>query len=318
MSEPTPMTPVAMWHARGLRVRLYACFAVSLVLFAAAVFSRSGLFAPDTVSTLARHEAFPPAPIVVPAPPPLAELGAEALHGELVARGYTLEGVRAAEIDVPRLFAARLPSDLPALDAIDLRKQVFVKVLLPLILVENERILADRERILRLRDEAQAGGPLDSADAAWLEAISDRYGIGRKVGDPFAELLRRVDIVPPSLAIGQAALETGWGTSSVAQRGHAMFGQMVVLNERDAPSVRRFGHLAHAVEAYALNLNTHKAYGRFRAKRADMRVKGHNPDGYELALALGSYSERKGDYLRDVRSIIRGNRLRPLDTARLG
>jgi Bax protein len=166
---------------------------------------------------------------------------------------------------------------------------------------------------LKLRDRVKAGGALSGDDEDWLDALAEHYGVDDDPPDSFPELARRVDAVPPSLAIGQAALETGWGTSRVAHRGQAMFGQMVATGS----SVRRFEHLAHAVEAYALNLNTHKAYGRFRAKRADMRSRGLAPDGYELALSLGSYSERKMDYVRDVRGIIKANKFRPLDQARL-
>jgi Bax protein len=307
----------ALQTSRALLVRVVSGLALAMVLFGIVAAGRSGLFAADPASTLARREAFLPAMVAIPTPtPPLPDLGAEALFGELASRGYTLEGVRAAEVDVPRVYAARLPTDLPDLDSIDIRKQVFVKLLLPLILAENERILADRERVLRLRE--QAGGLLEPADATWLEAIAERYGVRPRFPDSFAELVRRVDAVPPSLAIAQAALETGWGTSAVAQRSHAMFGQMIAISDSDRLAVRRFGHLAHAVEAYAVNLNTHKAYSRFRARRAEQRNKGQEPDGYELAQTLSSYSERKTDYIRDVRGIIRANRFRPLDAARLG
>jgi len=313
------MTQSAMQKSRALIVRVAAGFALILVLSGIVAVGRSGLFAADPASTLARREAFLPALIVLPTPTrPLPDLGAEALHGELASRGYTLDAVRTEGADVPRLYAARLPTDLPELDSIDLRKQVFVKLLLPLILAENERILADRERLLRLRDESHAGTALDPADRVWLEAIAERYAVKPRFPEAFPELVRRVDAVPPSLAIGQAALETGWGTSTVAQRNHAMFGQMIAISDSDRTMVRRFGHLAHAVEAYAVNLNTHKAYNRFRAKRAEQRTKGQAPDGYELAQTLSSYSERKSDYIRDVRGIIRANRLRPLDSARLG
>lgn len=308
------MTPAALQKSRAIVARVASGLALVLVLLGIVLAGRSGLFAADPSSTLARREAFLPAMIAIPTPtPPLPDLGAEALFGELASRGYTLEGVRTAEVDVPRLYAARLPTDLPELDSIDIRKQVFVKLLLPLVLAENERILADRDHLLRLRDRA-AGEP---ADTVWLEAIAERYGVRPRFPDAFAELVRRVDAVPPSLALAQAALETGWGTSAVAQRSHAMFGQMIAISD-DRLAVRRFGHLAHAVEAYAVNLNTHKAYNRFRAKRADLRAKGQVPDGYELAPTLSSYSERKTDYVRDVRGIIRANRLRPLDSARLG
>lgn len=295
------------WRVRGAAILLVIGTAAGVALHA------PGPFAADPVSTLARrtpptlmHSFAPPQP----QPPAHSSV---ALYEHFTESGYTLDGVREASAEVPRVFLARLPRDLPELDSIDTRKQVFVKMMLPLILAENERILAERERLVRLREQSEAHRPLTPADAAWLGAVAERYGVDVLARKFFDELLRRVDAVPPSLALGQAALETGWGTSNVAQNGHAMFGQM----DSEGEYVRRFNHLAHAVEAYALNLNTHRAYRQFRAKRADMRGKAQTLDGYDLALTLTRYSERKMDYVRDVRTIIRSNRLRPLDAARL-
>jgi Bax protein len=262
----------------------------------------------------ARHDSTLLALFSAALPPSPVNLSASAIGDRFERQGYTLDALRQDSVPVPRIFLARLPADLPSLDSVTLRKEVFVKMLLPLILAENERILSEREHLLKLRDRVRAGGAaLSGEDENWLEALAERYAVDDDPPDSFAELLRRVDTVPPSLAIGQAALETGWGTSSVAHRGQAMFGQMIATGE----SVRRFEHLAHAVEAYALNLNTHKAYSRFRSKRAEMRGKGSAPDGYELALTLTSYSERKMGYVRDVRGIIKANKFRPLDQARL-
>jgi Bax protein len=307
-----------MTATRGLLLGAWrAGVAVSLLLagagFGIAVLA-PGPFAADPVSTIARREPAFVALFTKPAPPPPPlDMGSAALYEHFTERGYTLDSVREARVDVPRLYAARLPRDLPELDSIDTRKQVFMKMLLPLVLAENERILAERDRVGRLREQAEAGLPLPPPDAAWLEAVAERYGVARTTRNFWDEMLRRIDTVPPSLALGQAALETGWGTSSVAQTGHAMFGQM----EATGDAVRRFNHLAHAIEAYALNLNTHRAYSQFRAKRAEMRLKAQTLDGYDLALTLSRYSERKMDYVRDVRGIIRVNRLRPLDAARL-
>ena len=114
----------------------------------------------------------------------------------------------------------------------------------------------------------------------------------------------------------QAALESGWGTSRGAQRSASPFGQMVFL-DNDRSKIRPFEELAHSVEAYANNLNTHKAYARFRLKRAEQRARGATPDGYDLAQTLSAYSERKSDYVRDVRGIIKANKLQKLDKAQL-
>lgn len=303
------MKPLGLSFKKLPRARVIATLAIALTLGTAAV-----LFDPRT----APHDATLVALLsgALPTPVNADVITASGLGDRFARQGYTLDAVRTDSVPVPRLFLAKLPADLPSLDSVPLRKEVFIKMLLPLVLAENERILSERESLLRLRDRVQAGAPLTEADEDWLAALAERYGVDDDLPESIAELVKRVDAVPPSLALGQAALETGWGTSDVAHRGQAMFGQMVD-NEKGISTVRRFEHLAHAVEAYALNLNTHKAYARFRSKRAEMRQRGAAPDGYELALTLSRYSERKMDYVRDVRGIIKANKLRPLDQARL-
>lgn len=239
---------------------------------------------------------------------------ARLLFEQFAAAGYTLESVRQAD-GVPRIFLTGLPNDLPEIESSDLRKAVFVKMLLPLLLAENERIRADRARLAALRERLDQGRPVRDTELVWLSGLAARYGTDER---SLSELMRRVDVIPPALALGQAALETGWGTSPVAQRSQALFGQMIFRTLGNAPvgTVRPFTSLAAAVEAYALNLNTHRAYADFRARRAEMRRHGRSLDGHELALHLERYSERKHDYVRAVRGIIRANNLQPFDHAR--
>jgi len=254
-------------------------------------------------------------PAAAPAAVMIKAVSAVSLHHQFTQRGYTLDAVKEGEA-VPRVFLAQLPRDLPTLLSPDFRKTVFIKMMLPLVLAENERIRKDRARALQLREALETERPVTTEDMAWLAKLADRYGV--EDGN-LHELFLRVDVVSPSLALAQAALETGWGTSSVAQRGHAMFGQMVFRSEEDGSidaSVKMFRNLAAAVEAYAHNLNTHRAYAEFRGVRAQMRKTGRL-DGHELALHLVRYSERKQDYVQAVRSLIRVNNLLPFDKARL-
>lgn len=247
----------------------------------------------------------------------IAGKAAAELYHLYVERGFVLQAAREGAEIVPRLIVERLPRDMGALDSSEFRKAVFIKTLLPLLLMENERILADRARL----QEILAVGPAaDPADHAWVADLAERFGV-----EPTQtrELLRRVDAIPVSLAIAQAAIETGWGTSRVAQAGQALFGQMVFRSADDDGKVRKFEQLEHAVQAYAENLNTHRAYAEFRRARelarrenpaaADMTA----PDGYNLAQHLRRYSERGMDYVREVRSLMRVNGLRALDRAKL-
>ena len=247
----------------------------------------------------------------------IAGKAAAELYHLYVERGFVLEAAREGAEIVPRLVVERLPRDMGALDSSEFRKAVFIKTLLPLLLMENERILADRAR---LQEILAAGAAADPADHAWVADLAERFGV-----EPTQtrELLRRVDAIPVSLAIAQAAIETGWGTSRVAQAGQALFGQMVFRSADDDGKVRKFEQLEHAVQAYAENLNTHRAYAEFRRAReqarrdnpaaADMTA----PDGYNLAQHLRRYSERGMDYVREVRSLMRVNGLRALDRAKL-
>lgn len=241
-------------------------------------------------------------------------MAADDLYALFVGRGYLLEDTKAANDPVPRMVVERLPRDLAALESSDLRKAVFIKSLLPLLLLENERILADRARLEKIYADIAAGETPGLIDQAFLAETAERYEVP---ADRPRELLRKVDAVPVSLAIAQAALETGWGTSRPAQAGHALFGQMIYRDEDDDGRVRRFAALPEAVAAYALNLNTHRAYGEFRRARAAARGEGKPHDGHALAQHLQRYSERRMDYVRDVRAVMRANGLRALDKARL-
>ncbi len=210
------------------------------------------------------------------------------------------------------------------MQVVEARKRVFVQSLLPLILRVNERILAERRRLISLRDRLEAGSPVPSSERAWLDLLAARYGA--EAGD-FDDLLRRVDAVPPSLALAQAAEESGWGTSRFARDGNALFGQYTyVKGEGIVPAkrspgrrfeVKAFSALIDGVAGYAHNLNSHRAYSAFRAERAKMRAAGMPFDGAALAGSLLRYSERGEAYIKAIRRIIGTNDFGDFDRARL-
>jgi Bax protein len=251
---------------------------------------------------------------------------ASSLSQMLTAAGYHLERVRAGDADVPSLELLALPSDLKDLDSQDTRKAVFLKAMLPLVLQVNEEIAANRARVLDLCDRQAAGQPLSVGEQAWLADVYANYSVA--VGNS-AELLRRLDVVPVSLALGQAALESGWGTSRFAQEGNALFGQtgqqisskgVALKSAADGTSFRSFDSLADAVRAYVRNLNTHVAYKEFRLARASLRRttgEGHALNGLQLVGALKLYSERGASYLDDLRGLMRINKLQQFDKSRL-
>lgn len=256
--------------------------------------------------------------------PHLALNDAHRLADRFAEMGYDLDLIRGQGKPVPRIFLAKLPENLHAVPEVSLKKTVFFQTMLPLILQENDRIRKDRDRLYRLRTDMRLGHKLEARDRLWLAVLAERYKVK---DDSVDELLRRVDIVPPSLAMAQAAEESGWGTSRFAQHGNALFGQWttasgegLVPEDREEGmehKVRRFGTLTQSVAAYMRNLNTHRAYRGFRADRQAMRGKGISPDGWTLADALQSYSARGEKYVGSIRTIIDSNDLRALDGARL-
>lgn len=223
--------------------------------------------------------------------------------------GYGLDGVAKGRA-VPPVFLPSVPGDLDSLDQVEAKKRVFLRVMLPLVLVVNEEIAEDRRRL--------QNGP----DADFVAGLAERYGLP---GTNAQALLKRVDVVPPSLALAQAAEESGWGTSRFVREANNLFGHIApgedgIQPEGDqaGPRMAQFGTLHEAVRAYVHNLNTHPAYETLRRSRAAARARGAFPDGHSLAGALVSYSERGPAYVDTIRAIIRANGLTKFDRAKLG
>lgn len=251
----------------------------------------------------------------------------DSLRSNFAALDYDLATVRNGRARVPRIFVSTLPHDLPADHAAAGRKEIFVAALLPIILRTNEAILADRKYLLRLA----ASGPIETMPAQerhWLEALAGRYNLDRV---DLALLKRRVDVVPPSLALAQAAEESGWGTSRFAQIGNAVYGQRTWgghagmtphIRARGPGSdtrfqVRSFAGIEASVVAYVRNLNSGGAYADFRTRRAELRRDGRPIDGLALAPTLQLYSTRGMAYVAGLAAIIRGNGLADFDRATL-
>lgn len=230
---------------------------------------------------------------------------------------WTGERLDAAALPI----AVSLPPDLDDAASIEARKRAFVGIVLPLALRTNQAILAERAFVEQAATCNEAGKPLSPGAQARLDRLAADYG----AGNDLAVLRNRLDMVPPSLLLAQAAIESGWGTSRFAVDGNALFGQRTTVAARgmrpqgideDATiHVAAFPHLLASVRSYVHNLNTQPAYRTFRRQRAALRDQGRLPDGFDLAAALTAYSERGVAYVRDLRAIIRGNRFDTLDGA---
>ena len=236
---------------------------------------------------------------------------------------YRLDDIRLGEIAVPRLMVERMPDDIVMVDSPSERKRLFIQLALPLILYANERIAADRGRLIALREKIERAAYAPS-DKAWLAGLAGRYGLDSPDLDA---LLRRVDVIPTSLALAQGAEESGWGTSRFVREGNAIFGQrtydqgagLVPINRDSGKKhvVKAFSGLMESVASYMTNLNTHYAYDEFRRIRARQRASG-DVDSYNLVGALDRYSERGEAYIETIRSIIDKNDLQSYDSASFG
>jgi Bax protein len=223
---------------------------------------------------------------------------------------YDLGQVRSEKLVKP-IYFTQFPKDLDGLKNTQLKKETFIKIVLPLVVAENERIFADRKKLIILSDKKFTTDP----EKQWIRQKLLEYKV--KKGD-LKELLVRMDIIPASIALAQAAKESGWGTSRFALEGNAIFGQWTWSGQGIAPldrasnknhKILKFPILRASVKAYKNNLNTHKSYLKFREKRSQLRAKNKKISGLELTEMLNNYAQTGAEYTKILNQIIRQNRL---------
>jgi Bax protein len=223
---------------------------------------------------------------------------------------YDLGQVRTKKLVKP-IYFTQFPKDLDELGNTKLKKETFIKIVLPLVVAENERILADREKLIFLSNKKFT----TDSEKQWIRQKLLEYKV--KKGD-MKELLIRMDIIPTSIALAQAAKESGWGTSRFALEGNAIFGQWTWSGQGIAPldrasnknhKILKFPILRASVKAYKNNLNTHKSYAKFREKRSNLRKKYKKISGLELTETLKNYAQTGSEYTKILNQIIRQNRL---------
>ena len=208
-------------------------------------------------------------------------------------------------------------------DAGDKRKQAFIDYFVPLIKATNAAILKDRESALELRNSSADLGFLERRS---LHSLAESYALqefDEENTQHWKELLKRVNTVPPSLALAQGANESAWGTSRFAQEGNNYFGQWcfqpgcgLVPKSRTAGKtheVAKFSSPAQSVQAYIDNLNQNSAYESLRSLRAQRTEKTGSYSGIELADGLLKYSERGQEYVVEIQNMIRINQLEKYD-----
>ena len=231
---------------------------------------------------------------------------------------YDLNTVR-FEKTVQPIYFTQFPKDLDEIQSIKLKKETFIKIVLPLVVAENEKIMDDKFKLKKIISKKITS----DKEKQWLRQKFLEYKVKNGNVD---ELNKRMDIIPVSIALAQAAKESGWGTSRFALEGNAIFGQWtwngtgiepLLKDKSKNHKILRFPILRASVKAYQNNLNTHKSYSKFREKRESLRANKKQIKGLELAKTLGSYAQTGSEYTKILAKIITQNRLMDFELVRL-
>jgi Bax protein len=308
-----------MRHVRALSAVFAACLALAVLAHSAAAAS------PASSRDAATHGAH-----AVPDTFRFADL--DQIRDYFVEADYTLDHWAAGERSVPRFYLARVPGrwrkEVAPHLPVAKKKEYFFFAYAPLVLESNEDIMADRRRLLDLADKDDHAAD----EHQWLVSLCRMYRLDPPADGPLdkamlAELATRVDAVPPSLALAQAAVESAWSTSRFADLGNALFGQWTWGDDGITPKEQRgnlgnykikaFATPEESIAAYMHNLNTHPSYAGFRAERQRLREADQPLSGSDLAHTLTAYSEKGEEYVETLLSVIRVNKLPPTDEAYL-
>jgi Bax protein len=231
---------------------------------------------------------------------------------------YNLKDVRKNKLVKP-ISLDLLPKEIVKIENAKKRKDFFIQIILPLVIDENNSIKLDRMKLFSILNKSKN----TKTEQEWLNVKFKQYGV---VNKDLSTLKIRMDEVPVSMAIAQAAKETGWGTSRFAQEGNALFGQWTWSGDGIKPAdaeddsthkVMRFKVLQASVKAYQRNLNTHSSYKDFRSARAELRDEGKKLDSMILTEYLDKYAETGKEYVKILQQIIRQNDLTDFDDAKL-
>ena len=251
-------------------------------------------------------------------PTDTVRLSASTIQELFKSTDYNLEDVRKNKLVKP-ITLTLLPKEIKQIENAKKRKELFIQIILPLVIKENNNIKLDRKKLFSILNKSKN----TIGEKKWLDSKFKKYGV---VNKDLSTLKIRMDEVPISMTIAQAAKETGWGTSRFAQEGNALFGQWTWSEEGIKPAgadddsthkVMRFKVLQASVKAYQRNLNTHSTYKNFRSARAELRDEGKKLDSIILSEYLDKYAETGKEYVKILQKIIRQNNLEDFDDAKL-
>ena len=232
----------------------------------------------------------------------------KSLQQNKIIHDFQIDNVRETKI-IPNVIIAQLPRDLKTIKSIKNRKELFIKITLPLIVQENEKLLSLNNKIKLIKSSFDQ---ISRKEADWINKLMIQYK-----ADTLDALLIKVDEIPVSLALAQAVIESGWGTSRFAFEGNALFGQYVwgatnqgiIPNERKTDAkykIKSFNSLSDSVASYMKNLNTNFHYNEFRINRFVLRSNNIPLKGTLLTEFLSSYSI-EDNYTDKIKNIIELN-----------
>ena len=251
-------------------------------------------------------------------PADTVRLSASTIEELFKSTNYNLSDVRKNKLVKP-ISLTLLPAEIKQIENVKKRKDLFIQIILPLVIKENNFIKLDRKKLFSILNKSQN----TINENNWLNSKFKQYGV---VNKNLSTLKIRMDEIPVSMAIAQAAKETGWGTSRFAQEGNALFGQWTWSGEGIKPAgadddsthkVMKFKILQASVKAYQRNLNTHSTYRSFRSARAKLRDQGRKLNSMALTEHLDKYAETGKQYVKILQQIIRQNNLEDFDDAKL-
>jgi len=216
--------------------------------------------------------------------------------------------------------------DFATISNVDIKKQWFFDFLQDYIVAANTKVASERKQLLSYADLLGENAALSSREREFVLQMADKYRLETEMQTDtqvVRELLLRVDEIPVSLVLAQAANESAWGTSRFTLEGNNIFGQWcfvegcgIVPRQRvngATHEVKSFESVESAVEAYFLNINSHNVYSYLRELRAYMRSQQQSLDPMVLAFGLGRYSQRGEHYVDEVQTLIIQNDLRLRD-----
>lgn len=216
--------------------------------------------------------------------------------------------------------------DFASISDIDAKKLQFFDFVQDFVRYENSLISNLRLRLLSYAEIANDGAALSGRERDWVMDLAITYDVDTETASERAlvdKLLSKVDVIPASLVLAQAANESAWGTSRFALEGNNIFGQWcfeegcgIIPNRRiegATHEVKSFDTIEAAIEGYFLNINSHHLYADFREERARLRRLGQGLNSIELVEGLERYSQRGANYIDEVQTLIQQNNLRRRD-----